>query len=700
MRAPIRELVVAGLAACLVLGCGAGKPSTSTDGDTDGEDDGYEVPPDRPDADGDTISDEDEGRFDHVDTDGDGTEDWEDDDSDGDTIPDSIEAGDEHSGTPPRDGDLDGTPDFRDLDSDDNGIPDESDSTEDIDADGILDFSDIDDDNDSIDDVTEIGGDPEAPEDFDGDTTPDYRDEDSDDDLIRDLDESRAGGDFDFDEDTIPDRHDDDTDGDGWTDTEEAGDDDPSTPPVNTDGDEWPDFRDLDSDADGLSDEDERAAGTSRTNEDTDGDGVSDLIEVGYGSNPTDPTDSPRSHGDFVFKVPYNDPTDPPDPPLDPEPLMDTLVFSTDLQHADVFFLVDTTGSMGGEITNLRTSLSDYIIPQIQAVITDVWFGVGAFDDYPESTYGTTGDLPFYLLQRMTSSTTDAQTAVNSLSVHDGEDLPESTIPALWATATGGALGTYVPAQDACTTTESGYPCFRSGAVPIVVLITDAAFHNDKTGSDAYSGITPTPPNYADTVTELTAINAKVTGVWSGSGPEVEDLNDIARDTGAVYEVSAGVFQPLVAQIFPDGSYLGDRVVLNVQRLANQTPIEISTAARDLDEGSWDTVDATGFIDRIVPNTTGGVEDPMHPGVFCVPGLSTADRSSPPDGIDDVFTGVLPGTTVCFDIYPIRNDIVPATEEVQIYQAEIDVIGDGYTVLDTRSVFFLIPPEIEEPILS
>ena len=699
MRSYHSDLVL-GLSLLLVMGCGAGKPSTSTDGDTDSDADAWEPPPDVDDADGDTIGDNDEGRLDHVDTDGDTIEDWEDDDSDGDTIPDAVEAGDEYSGTPPRDGDLDGTPDFRDLDSDDNGIPDEEESTDDLDGDGILDFSDTDDDGDGVDDTVEIGDDPSAPEDFDGDGEPDYRDTDSDGDTILDVHEGRAGGDFDFDEDTIPDRHDDDSDGDGWTDAEEAGDDDPETRPVDTDDDGNPDFRDLDSDGDGLSDEDEREAGTSRTSTDSDGDGVSDLIEVGYGSDPNDGDDSPRSRGDFVFTVAYNDPADPPDPLVEPDPLMDTLVFSTDLQQADVFFLVDTTGSMGGEITNLRTSLSDYIIPQIRTVISDVWFGVGGYDDYPVGSYGTGSDLPFYLLQRMTASATDAQTAVNSLALHDGEDLPESSIPALWATATGGALGSWVPAQTACATGERGYPCFRPGAVPIIVLITDAQFHNDKTGNDPYIGITPPPPYYPDTVVELLAINAKVVGVCSGSAPAMMDMEDIAEDTGAVYFISPGVTQPLVTQIMPDGSMLGERVVLNVQRLANQVPIEISTDARDVDEGTWDTVDATVFIDRIVPNTTGGVEDPVHTGVFCVGGLATADRSSPPDGIDDVFTSVLPGTTVCFDIYPLRNDTVPATDTVQVYQAEIDVLGDGYTTLDTRSVYFLIPPIIDEPILG
>jgi len=57
-----------------------------------------------------------------------------------------------------------------------------------------------------------------------------------------------------------------------------------------------------------------------------------------------------------------------------------------------------------------------------------------------------------------------------------------------------------------------------------------------------------------------------------------------------------------------------------------------------------------------------------------------------------VFNDVDPGTPVCFDIYPKQNDTVPHTTLPQMYMAYIDVIGDSVTTLDTREVYFLIPP--------
>jgi hypothetical protein len=260
--------------------------------------------------------------------------------------------------------------------------------------------------------------------------------------------------------------------------------------------------------------------------------------------------------------------------------------------------------------------------------------------------------------------------------------------------ATGGALATYTPEQTGCTGGGIGYPCFRPGAVPIIVLITDAPFHNDADGDDEYSGVAGPPPYYVEAVTQLTAIHAKVVGVCSGTFEAMQDMEDIVSDTGAVDSMG----QPLLLQIMDDGSQLGERVVRNVKRLANQVALEVGTEARDVDEGPDDDQDATVFIDRIVPNEVGGVEDPENPGTFCIGALSVGDEDG--DTVADVFTSVLPGQSVCFDIYPIVNDIVAHDTEPQLYLAEIDVIGDGITVLDTRDVYFLIPPYIEDVILE
>jgi hypothetical protein len=178
-------------------------------------------------------------------------------------------------------------------------------------------------------------------------------------------------------------------------------------------------------------------------------------------------------------------------------------------------------------------------------------------------------------------------------------------------------------------------------------------------------------------IAALTAGGIKVLGVNSGDSLSRTDLERVAADSGAVDRRGTA----LVFSIGADGAGLGTQVVSAIQALANQVPITVTTRAVD---DPADAVDATVFIDHIVPNTLG------DPAIGCVGGLAAADTDG--DGWDDTFTAVLPGTSVCFDIYVRMNTSVPALEVPQLFRASIDVIGDGITVLDTREVYFLVPP--------
>ncbi len=649
----------------LTLGTVACDPSDGGGPTRDGGPLDGDVPPAR-DADGDGISDEWEGRSLNTDTDGDGTPDFRDDDSDGDGIPDADERVSGGGDRPPLDTDDDGTPDFQDTDADGNGIPDAVEGTVDSDGDGSPDYRDLDNDGDSVRDIDEIGDDPSMPLDYDGDGLPDYLDIDSDDDTIGDRSEFIPS---DTDGDETPDRHDLDSDDDGWTDAEEAGDTDPLTPPVDTDMDGTPDFRDPDSDNDGLSDADERMLGTDRTNADTDGDGVTDLIETSAcDSDPscaddaTNPDSNPRTRGDFVFFEPFGEA---------PSPPRDTLDFATDIRIADVYFLIDTTGSMSGPITNVRSSLSSAggIIDQVRAEIADVWIGVGEFRDYGDPVI-------YHHVQDMSPSASDAQTAVNGLRASGGGDGPEGGVPALWSLATGngvGGPGGYA-GRSGCPPGTFGYACFRTGAVPIAVVIADAPFHNGPSGN-AYGGYTVggRPMTWARALPDVLAANMRVIGVPVGTW-SVTDLNQIAADTGAP--------TPVVAS----GGTVSSTVVDQIRTLANSTRFAISAEFVDDPTDSVDTFAA--FVSRLEANEAG---DPAR---GCDARSAT---DSDGDGIKDTFPDVPSGTRVCFDIVVKQNDTVNPTTEPQVFRATIRVLGDGFTELDSRQVFFLVPPTIKLP---
>jgi len=652
-----RILLLLALLGLAIAGCdpGGGGSHGRRDGAVPASDGGLTT---LPDADADGIPDQYEGRTSDTDTDHDGTPDYLDSDSDGDGLSDLIEGG--NPGGVPRDSDHDGTPDFRDLDSDANGIPDMQEGGDDADGDHIVNADDTDDDNDGISDADEIGPDPTMPRDVDRDGTPDFRDTDSDNDTISDRDEGSA----ETDGDGTPDRLDLDSDNDGLPDSAEAGDTDLATPPVDTDGDRIPNFRDTDSDNDGLSDASEVTAGTSPTLADTDGDGVSDLVEVASMTDPLNGSDSPRTHGNFVFVEPYMMPASPP---------RDTLDFATNIRSADVYFLIDTTFSMDSVIANVRNSLSTSggIIDQIRTMIPDTNFGVGNFEDYADvRLYQNNADI--------TSSAAAAQAGVNSLVADDGGDIPEGDVPALYAVASGMGVvvsggAPNIPPRTGCPAGTFGYPCFRSGAVPIVIDITDAAFHNGRGGTNAYGGYT----DYPTMLAAVTAHHIRVMGVSVGGGASQADLRAIASDSGAV----DGAGQPLVT--LAGAGAVSSTVVDQVRTLSMATRFSITTSYSDNPADAVDT--RTAFVDYIEANTAGDAAR------GCAPRAATDTDG---DGHLDTFPNVTSGERVCFDIVVKQNDTVMPTAVPQLFDATINVLGDGFTLLDSRRVFFLVPPVV------
>ncbi|MCK9463778.1 MAG: thrombospondin type 3 repeat-containing protein [Proteobacteria bacterium] len=435
-----------------------------------------------------------------------------------------------------------------------------------------------------------------------------------------------------------------------------------------------------DDDGDYLSDAFEEELGTDPEDPDSDGDGCPDFVEWFAGTDPLDPDSNPAAEGHSYFLIPYEEATVPDE---------DTFVFATEIRLADVFFAMDTTGSMNGEISNLKGTLTSTIVPGLQAAIDSVWFGVGFFDDYPVSPYGTAAtDSVFGLLQAMTPNVATAQDGVDALALHGGNDWAEGQVPALWAIATGEGLGGFLDPQTGCPPGRYGYPCFRPGAMPIVILMTDAPFHNGPGGYDPYgSDVSPTAPTYLEAVEALGELHARVITVYSGP-VEVDGQTHceaLSLDTGAAVDG-----EPLMFPIASTGAGLDEAIVGAVDELVTAVPLDISTFARDYES---DTVDAAALIVRVVPNTEGGLADPQDPTVICVGGLDTENNDGDPE--DDVFTDVFPGTPVCFDIVPIaQNETIPEQLEPQLYPAFVDVYGAETVLLDTREVFFIVPPTV------
>jgi hypothetical protein len=570
------------------------------------------------DADGDTITDRDEGGPD-TDTDDDGTPDYQDTDSDDDSIPDAIEAGDDDLATLPRNFEGTGEPDFRDLDSDDDTILDLDDGATDFDNDRALNFVDL----------------------------------DSDGDCIRDADE--AGG----------------------------------SPPVDTDDDGRDDFLDHDSDDDGIADATEDAncdgmqggAETSSTDDDSDHDGASDLVETVAGTDPLDPTDNPQANGDFVFVEPYEGVQ---------SPVSDDLDFSTTLVKVDVYVLVDRSNSMANELvdveTNLEAAVSGLQCPPEGTgtpgdCIPDLWAGGGAFgyrEDFPfENDVALTPTPDFSLLpDAITTPVTNTK---------------EPEMFALWATATGlgsvaAACANLSPVDPAPSCVGSpadlagygtyGYPCFRQGALPVILLATDEA---------PLTGDTYGCPTWGTAVApELTSRGIKVVGILGDNpiGNTAGDLADIATATGSLDAANANA--PLVF----DGAGPGAAAAITtgIHTLAVGLPLDLSAHATDDPVG--DSVDAVAaFIDHLETQQLGTPA--------CADGLTEIDTDA--DSIADAYVDVRTGTPVCWKVVTKPNTTVPATSAPQLVRATVDVLGDAITQLDSHAVYFLVPPAPFDP---
>jgi hypothetical protein len=655
--------------ALLIVASGCGGFSTGDDRDDDG------------------IPNEIEG---DGDTDGDGTPNWRDDDSDGDGLLDAAEAGADP--TMPVDSDGDGAPDFLDTDADGNGWPDAGEGGADTDGDGIADNADPDNDDDSLLDGLELDG--PTPVDTDGDGTPDIDDTDSDDDTVIDF-QDRVG---DPDADGLPSFRDPDSDGDGIPDAVEAGDADPATAAVDTDGDGIPDFLDTDSDADGVADADEDLDGdgvldpgeTDPTSADTDGDGTPDLVEIVAGTDPQDPLANPIADGDFFFVLPYMGPGG-----------SGQLDFSTDLRKADVFFSVDTTGSFQEEIDNIQASLAQ-IVTDVGALIPDAAFGVGRFEDFPVDPFGLPGDAPYALLQRVTTDVPALTTAVGALGpAGGGLDTREAGYEALyqWASGVGlpaFALSPFDPSvgfDAALGHGTIGGAGFREGALPILIQVTDAAAHADTDYPASFGAHSD-----AATLFALGVIGARLIGIDSlenvgtANDPRAQ-LEALALATGAMIPATLGQCAtgvggtlrppdaasgmcPLVFDVNPDGTGLGSLIVSAITQLATLGVLDVSVAKLgDPVELATSGIDTARFIVAITP------------------------VAPPPAGATisgDQFLDVQSGSTVTFDVDAF-NDFVPSLPTVQIFTITLNVMGDGVTVLDTRDVFVIVPPEIVQP---
>jgi len=262
-------------------------------------------------------------------------------------------------------------------------------------------------------------------------------------------------------------------------------------------------------------------------------------------------------------------------------------------ERADVFFLVDCTTSMADEIEEIRRRLLTQIVPSAADAFADVAFGVGAFADFDDGSdrYGWAADRPFSLVSPISPDVGRAEDGLYRLPLWHGGDTPESQTEALFQSVTGEGIGEFVPPAGACDPSGAGYPCFRPGSQPVVLLLSDAPFHEGPDGAEPYEGISPAPHTWADTVAALQLMGVRFIGLDSGDD-FASGLDDLERTAAATDSVTADG-TPLAFSIAPDGTGLGDTVVDAVRSLVDDVLLDVEAVALD---ASGDGIDARDLI--------------------------------------------------------------------------------------------------------
>ncbi len=402
---------------------------------------------------------------------------------------------------------------------------------------------------------------------------------------------------------------------------------------------------------------------------DTDGDGIPDVADMCPGAGAFLAADG-SCYGDLFFyhSLPYGGPAE-----IDPAPI------SLQLRTADVYVMMDTTGSMGGELARLRTDLTtgtfltgcgNGILGAIRCTIPDAWFGVANFDDVPYSPYGSYVDQVLGHRTDITASLATAQAGVNALGLHNGADGPEGNVVAMWAGVTGSAVPGYLAARTNCPAGRWGYPCFRAGTIPIMIQITDAPFHNgppDPNGSYNYGApVAAAVPTWNQAVAALNARDMRVMtiqscGYWSDA--YCQQGERVARALGNATGSLGSAGTPYVFRINENGTGMTSAIVNAVRDLANYSRMDVSARA---------VGDTSGFTQSITAVSWGAGS--------CT-GISGGT----------VFTQCLPGTNVNFNVQ-FRNTTVMPTMTAQVFTFFIEIVGDGSIVLSRIPVRIVVPP--------
>jgi integrin beta-like protein len=254
-------------------------------------------------------------------------------------------------------------------------------------------------------------------------------------------------------------------------------------------------------------------------------------------------------------------------------------------KKTDVYFVTDLSGSFFDDLPVFKTE-APKIINDLKNGGVDLKVGLGSFEDYPISPFGsaTSGDVAYRRNIDLTSDTAAVLAVISALQTKDGADLPESQLAALYQAATGAGQDLSAAGFAGASIPAGLQAHFRSGAVKLFLLWTDAAFHRPgDAGSIPYPG-----PSFDQTIAAIKALDPpKVIGVASGSDPgTIADIKTLAAATGGLapaggvdcdgngtIDIPEG--QPLVCSTAITGAGVGAAMLATIEAAVKPTEVAI-----------------------------------------------------------------------------------------------------------------------------
>jgi hypothetical protein len=346
--------------------------------------------------------------------------------------------------------------------------------------------------------------------------------------------------------------------------------------------------------------------------------------------------------------------------------------FHIDVGSADIYLLIDTTGSMTSSINDVLDAFSSHIVSTARSAFEDVRLGVGHFNDFPQDPYGDPLDMPYWNVMDLTDDVSDAHMAIESLLATGewgyGRDGPESNTVALALTATGDDLvagGADIPPRTCPFEGDFGYPCFRHGAIAAVLMVSDAPWHNGPADANPYAFETY---KYDFAVEAFVERGMSFMGLFVDNTGDMEGrdaMNSFANDVSCVDAEAL----PFVSE--GSSTTAGERSADLIQTLRDQSRFDVGAHPEDVPGDPPDgEIDAAAFVVSVMPESS----SPL-PG-FPSPTMDGAAFHDAYQGTDLVFT------------VELRNSSHPAPAVAQV---DIVALAEDRIEIGRERIVVIVP---------